>query len=202
MVSLLVNAFSIVPSATVDGCLPKMDLSNHLSIAPDANTWVHVNPDGPYFGGPLNHSGLTGRKNAVDTYGEYARHSGKVLSGKDPLRVDRTGAYAARYAAKNIVAAGLARTCEIMVSYATGIVRPVSVIVNTFGTGRESDQRLTERVRESFEFRLAGMLKEFELRHLPARHPDGFYQKLSSYGHFGRSDLDLPWERTDMVDQL
>ena len=173
-----------------------------MTISPDAKTWVNVNPNGPYLGGPLHHSGLTGRKNAADTYGEYARHSGKALSGKDPLRVDRIGAYAARYAAKNIVAAGLATTCEVMLSYGTGLAKPVSLIVNTLGTGRLSDQHLTDLVGECFEFRPAGILRAFDLRQLPARHPDGFYQKLSSYGHFGREDMDLPWETTDLADQL
>jgi len=174
----------------------------NLKVRPDEKTMVNTNPNGPYLAGPSHHSGLTGRKIAVDTYGEYARHSGKALSGKDPLRVDRTGAYAARYAAKNIVAAGLAKTCEVMVSYATGIALPVSLIVNTFGSGVKSDQELTEIVRDRFEFRPAGILKAFQLRHLPARHPDGFFQRLSAYGHFGREDLGLPWEMTDMADQL
>ncbi|MBR9986788.1 MAG: methionine adenosyltransferase [Desulfosarcina sp.] len=173
-----------------------------MAILPDRKTWININPNGPYFGGPLHHSGLTGRKNAVDTYGEYARHSGKALSGKDPLRVDRIGAYAARYAAKNIVAAGLATTCEVMLSYGTGLARPVSLIVNTFGTGRLTDQHLTDLVGERFEFRPAGILRAFDLRQLPARNPDGFFQKLSSYGHFGREDLELPWETTDLADRL
>ncbi|MDX9786518.1 MAG: methionine adenosyltransferase [Desulfobacterales bacterium] len=173
-----------------------------MAITPDEKTWVNVNPDGPYLGGPLNHSGLTGRKNAVDTYGEYARQSGKALSGKDPMRVDRIGAYAARYAAKNLVAAGLATSCEVAVSYANGLAAPVSIMVNTFGTGRESDQHLTDLVQERFEFRPAGILKAFELRHLPARHPDGFFQRLSSYGHFGREDIALPWEKTGAIDPL
>ncbi|MGD8703646.1 MAG: methionine adenosyltransferase [Desulfosarcina sp.] len=168
-----------------------------MQIAPNGRTAININPNGPYPGGPSHHSGLTGRKNAVDTYGEYARHSGKALSGKDPLRVDRSGAYAARFAAKNIVAAGLARVCEVMVSYGTGIAQPVSLMVNSFGTGSESDQRLTERLNRWFDFRPAGILKAFRLRHLPALHPDGFYQRLSAYGHFGRQDMDLPWERTD-----
>ena len=173
-----------------------------LDISPDEKTFIAINPDGPYLGGPLHHSGLTGRKNAVDTYGEYARQSSKALSGKDPMRVDRISAYAARYAAKNIVAAGLATTCEVMVSYATGFAKPVSLIVNTFGTGHDSDRHLTELVRRRFEFRPAGILKAFELRRLPARYPEGFFQRLSSYGHFGREDMDLPWEKTDMADSL
>jgi S-adenosylmethionine synthetase len=171
---------------------------DHASIAPDNDTEININPNGPYLGGPLYHSGLTGRKCAVDTYGEYARHSGKALSGKDPLRVDRIGVYAARYAAKNVVAAGLANACEVMVSYATGAARPVSLMVNTFGTGTQPDPQLAERIRSHFDFRPAGILKQFALRHLPGRQAAGFFQKLSANGHVGREDLDLPWERTDM----
>jgi S-adenosylmethionine synthetase len=174
----------------------------NLSVVPDEQTAVNINPNGVYLGGPSHHSGLTGRKMAVDTYGEYTRHSGKALSGKDPLRVDRTGAYAARYAAKNIVASGLANRCEVLVSYATGLARPVSIMVNTFGSGCRSDQKLTDLVRDRFEFRPAGILQSFQLRHLPARRPNGFFRQLSAYGHFGREELDLPWEKTDMVDRL
>ncbi len=169
-------------------------------IAPDADTVVHVNPNGPYLGGPVYHSGLTGRKCAVDTYGEYARHSGKALSGKDPLRVDRIGVYAARYAAKNIVAAGLANACEVMVSYATGAAQPVSLMVNTFGTGKQSDSQLADRLRSHFDFRPAGIIKQFRLRTLPSQQSGGFYQKLSANGQVGREDLDLPWERTEMFE--
>jgi S-adenosylmethionine synthetase len=169
---------------------------------PDKETRIFVNPDGPFLGGPSTHSGLTGRKNAIDTYGEYSRHSGKALSGKDPLRIDRVGAYAARHAAKNVVASGLATACEVTVSYSIGLTRPVSLAVDTMGTGTIPDAELRERVRASFDFRLAGILKRFNLRHLPAMHPEGFYQKLAAYGHFGRTDLDLPWEKTDMVQAL
>jgi S-adenosylmethionine synthetase len=174
----------------------------HTDLKPDRKTRIIVNPDGPYEGGPTHHSGLTGRKSAIDTYGEFSRHSGKALSGKDPVRIDRIGAYAARHAAKNVVAAGLADECEVMVSYSLGIVHPVSLQVHTFGTGRVPDDRITDLVRETFEFRLAGILKEFNLRHLPAQDPTGFYQKLSAYGHFGRSDIDLPWEKTDRAEEL
>lgn len=125
-----------------------------VEIRPDAQTRILINPDGPFLGGPTHHSGLTGRKNAVDTYGEYARLSGNALSGKDPMRIDRSGAYAARYAAKNIVAAGLASECEVMLSYSIGLTRPVSLIVQTFGTGKRSDQELTDLVRDRFDFRL------------------------------------------------
>jgi S-adenosylmethionine synthetase len=172
-------------------------------IKPDAQTRFFVNPDGPVIlGGPSYHSGLTGRKSAVDTYGEYSRHSGDALSGKDPLRIDRVGAYAARYAAINVVAAGLARECEVQLSYSIGLSRPVSLQVETFGTGKVPDTRLTAIVKEHFEFRLAGILKQFNLRHLPAQNPRGFYQKLAAYGHLGRSDMDLPWERTDKAEEL
>jgi S-adenosylmethionine synthetase len=169
---------------------------------PDKETRIFVNPDGPFLGGPSTHSGLTGRKNAIDTYGEYSRHSGKALSGKDPLRIDRVGAYAARHTAKNLVAAGLAASCEVTVSYSIGLTQPVSLAVDTRGTGTIPDDQLTERVRKCFDFRLAGILKRFNLRYLPSMHPEGFYQKLATYGHFGRTDLDLPWERADMIHAL
>jgi S-adenosylmethionine synthetase len=161
-----------------------------------------VNPEGPFLGGPTRHSGLTGRKNAVDTYGDFSRISEKALSGKDMLRIDRIGAYAARHAAKNIVAAGLASECEVMVSYSIGLTRPVSLQVQTFGSGKLSDDEITKLTESNLEFRLAGILKNFQLRRLPAQHPDGFFQKLAAFGHFGRNDLDLPWERTDRIDVL
>jgi len=169
------------------------------SIRPDSKTNIKVNPDGLYTGGPASHSGLTGRKNAIDTYGEYSRHSGKALSGKDPLRIDRTGAYAARFAAKNVVAAKLATECEITLSYSIGQSSPVSIQAQTFGTGRISDTDITDLVRKRFDFRLAAILRDFRLRYLPGEHPEGFYRKLSAYGHFGRSDMDLPWENTELV---
>lgn len=165
-------------------------------IRPDAKTRVFVNPDGVFMGGPTHHSGLTGRKNAIDTYGEYARHSGKALSGKDPLRMDRIGAYAARHAAKNVVAAGLATDCEVTLSYTIGQTRPVSLHVQTFGTGVISDGKISRLLERRFDFRLAGILRRFRLRHLPTEHGGRFYQRLAAYGHFGRDDLDLPWERT------
>ncbi len=171
-------------------------------IKPDPKTRVFVNPDGPFLGGPTYHSGLTGRKNGVDTYGEYSRHSGNALSGKDPSRIDKVGAYAARYAAKNVVAAGLASECEITLSYSIGITRPVSLQVETFGTGKVSDTELQEMVRKHFDFRLAAILRDFNLRNLPAMNEGGFYQKLAAYGHFGRADMDLPWESTDKVAEL
>jgi S-adenosylmethionine synthetase len=168
----------------------------------DRKTRVLVNPDGILLGGPTHHSGLTGRKNAIDTYGEYARHSGKALSGKDLLRIDRVGAYAARYAAKNIVAANLAARCELMLSYSIGQTGPTSLLVQTFGTGKLPDDRIAELLEHHFDFRLAGILKHFDLQALPARHPGGFFEKLAAYGHFGREDLDLPWEKTDKSEAL
>ena len=171
-------------------------------IGADDRTRVLINAEGTYSGGPMNHSGLTGRKNAVDTYGEYARHSGKALSGKDPMRIDRVGAYAARYAAKNIVAAGLADECEVLLSYATGETRPVTLMAQTFGTGQLSDDEITSLLHEHFDFRPAAVLRQFRLRHLAANNPNGFYQHLAAYGHFGRDDLSLPWEETDKAEAL
>jgi S-adenosylmethionine synthetase len=169
-------------------------------VKPDSRTRVFINPDGPFIGGPSYHSGLTGRKNGVDTYGEYARHSGNALSGKDPLRIDRVGAYIARYAAKNLVAAGLASECEVTLSYSLGLTRPVSLDVRTFGTGKKPDDALTRIVEQHFDFRPAAVLRQFNLRHLPAQDASGFYQKLAAYGHFGRTDMDLPWEKTDKME--
>jgi S-adenosylmethionine synthetase len=171
-------------------------------IRPDKRTRIFINPDGPYLGGPTHHSGLTGRKTAVDTYGEYARHSGDALSGKDPLRIDRVGAYAARYAAKNVVAAGLASECEVMLSYSIGLTQPVSLQVQTFGTGSIPESKIVDLLVQNFDFRLAGILKQFKLRQLPVKHIGGFYQKLAAYGHFGRTDMDLPWEATDKAKNL
>jgi S-adenosylmethionine synthetase len=171
-------------------------------IKPDKKTRIFVNPQGPYLGGPTHHSGLTGRKNAVDTYGEFSRHSADALSGKDPLRIDRIGAYAARYAAKNVVAAGLASACEVILSYSIGMTQPVTMDVQTFGTGKMADSKIARLLGRHFDFRLAGILKQFDLRSLPAMHLEGFYQKLAAYGHFGRRDMDLPWEKTDKVEIL
>jgi S-adenosylmethionine synthetase len=145
---------------------------------------------------------LTGRKLATDTYGEYARHSGKALSGKDPVRIDRVGAYAARHAAKNLVAAGLAGECEVMISYAIGVTRPVSIQVQSFGTGKYPDDKLERIVKDNFDFRPGGLLKRFGLRHRPAAQSGSFFQNLAAYGHFGRSDLCLPWENTDIAAAL
>jgi len=172
-------------------------------IKPDNKTNIFINPEGPIiFGGPVVHSGLTGRKNAVDTYGEYARHSGSALSGKDPLRIDRIGAYAARYAAKNVVAAGLADECEVQLSYSIGLPGPVSVQVETFGTGRISDEKIEELVVRNFDFRVAAIIRKFNLRYLPSIIKGGFYRKLAAYGHVGRMDISLPWEMTDKAEML
>jgi S-adenosylmethionine synthetase len=172
------------------------------AMKPDRRTRIFINPDGPFLGGPGYHSGLTGRKNGVDTYGEYSRHSGNALSGKDPLRIDRVGAYAARYAAKNVIAAGLARECEVAISFSIGLPRPVSLQVDTFGTGIVSTLKLTELIKTHFDFRLAGILRQFNLRQLPAMDTGGFYQELAARGHFGRTDMDLPWEKTDKAEVL
>ncbi|MFN6537995.1 MAG: methionine adenosyltransferase [Nostoc sp. EkiNYC01] len=170
-------------------------------IKPDAQTRIFINPDGPFIrGGPAVHSGLTGRKNAIDTYGEYSKHSGSALSGKDPIRIDRIGAYIARYAAKNIVAAKLADECEVQLSYSIGLSRPVSVQVETFGTGKIADEQITNLLEKHFDFRLAGIIKQFNLRYLPSLNKGGFYRKLAAYGHVGRIDIEIPWEKLDKVD--
>ncbi len=169
-------------------------------ITPDTRTRIYIQPDGPIIGcGPSMHSGLTGRKNAIDTYGEYARHSGAALSGKDPRRIDRIGAYAARYAAKNVVAAGLAEECEVQLSYSIGLSRPVSIQVETFGTGKVTEARIVALLQEHFDFRPVGIMKQFKLKHLPSSIKGGFYRKLAAYGHVGRMDIGLPWEVTDKV---
>jgi S-adenosylmethionine synthetase len=173
------------------------------AIRPDEGTRIFINPEGIFLtGGPSIHSGLTGRKNAIDTYGEYSRHSGAALSGKDPLRIDRTGAYAARYAAKNVVAAGLAQECEVALSYTIGLARPVSIQVETFGTGRMPDSEITACIERLFDFRPAAILKQFNLRGLPTTIKGGFYRKLAAYGQVGRMDIGLPWEMTDKAAAL
>ena len=162
----------------------------------DENTKFFINPTGRFvIGGPNGDSGLTGRKIIVDTYGGYARHGGGAFSGKDCTKVDRSAAYAARYVAKNIVAAGLAEKCEIQLSYAIGVAQPTSVMVDTFGTGKLSDERLVEIIRENFDLRPAGIIKMLDLRR-------PIYGQTAAYGHFGRTDLNLPWEQTDKVDVL
>jgi S-adenosylmethionine synthetase len=174
-----------------------------LSIQPDKNTRFLVNPTGKFvIGGPQGDSGLTGRKIIVDTYGGYSRHGGGAFSGKDPTKVDRSAAYACRYAAKNIVAAGLAQKCEVQLSYAIGVARPVSIMVDTFGTSVVDEQLLLELIQQHFELRPAGIIHAFNLRNLPSERGGRFYQDVAAYGHFGRSDLDLPWERTDKAELL
>ena len=162
----------------------------------DGETKFFINPTGRFvIGGPHGDSGLTGRKIIVDTYGGYARHGGGAFSGKDCTKVDRSAAYAARYVAKNLVAAGLADKCEIQLSYAIGVAHPTSVQVETFGTGKLSDEKLTEVVRENFDLRPAGIIKMLDLRR-------PIYKQTAAYGHFGRNDLDLPWEKLDKVEVL
>ncbi|MGD2183399.1 methionine adenosyltransferase [Lusitaniella coriacea] len=174
-----------------------------IAVKPDANTRFLVNPTGKFvIGGPQGDSGLTGRKIIVDTYGGYSRHGGGAFSGKDPTKVDRSAAYACRYAAKNIVAAGLAEKCEVQVSYAIGVARPVSILVETFGTGKVGEDVLLDLVQKHFELRPAGIIQTFNLRHLPAERGGRFYQNIAAYGHLGRIDLDLPWEQTDKAELL
>ncbi len=174
-----------------------------IQIKPDADTKYLVNPTGKFvIGGPQGDAGLTGRKIIVDTYGGYSRHGGGAFSGKDPTKVDRSAAYACRYVAKNIVAAGLASKCEVQLSYAIGVARPVSIFVDTFGTGKISDDHLLDLVQKHFELRPAGILDSFNLRNLPGERNGRFYQDVAAYGHFGRNDLDLPWEQTDKANTL
>jgi len=162
----------------------------------DANTKIYINPTGRFvIGGPQGDAGLTGRKIIVDTYGGAARHGGGAFSGKDCTKVDRSAAYAARYVAKNIVAAGLADRAEIQLSYAIGVAQPTSILVDTFGTGKVSDEKLTEAVRKVFDLRPAGIIKMLDLRR-------PIYKQTAAYGHFGRNDLNLPWEQTDKVEEL
>ncbi len=174
-----------------------------LSIKPDAATKYLVNPTGKFvIGGPQGDAGLTGRKIIVDTYGGYSRHGGGAFSGKDPTKVDRSAAYACRHVAKNVVAAGLADKCEVQLSYAIGVARPVSILVDTFGTGKINDDAILDLIEKHFELRPAGILAAFSLRKLPGERNGRFYQDVAAYGHFGRNDLDLPWEKTDKVDAL
>ncbi|MCG8367024.1 MAG: methionine adenosyltransferase [Pseudanabaenales cyanobacterium] len=175
-----------------------LPIFSDIDVTPDNATRFLVNPTGKFvIGGPQGDSGLTGRKIIVDTYGGYSRHGGGAFSGKDPTKVDRSAAYAARYMAKNIVAAGLAEKCEVQLSYAIGVARPVSILVETFGTGRVDDDRLLMLVKEHFELRPAGIIQTFNLQRLPAERKGRLYQNVAAYGHFGRTDLDLPWEKTD-----
>ncbi len=173
------------------------------AIKPDANTKYLINPSGRFvIGGPQGDAGLTGRKIIVDTYGGYSRHGGGAFSGKDPTKVDRSAAYAARYVAKNIVAAGLAQKCEVELGYAIGVAQPVSVMIDTFGTGVISDDEISNLVQENFDLRPAAIIKQFDLRGLPAKNGGKFYQLLAAYGHMGRTDIDVPWEHTDKAAKL
>jgi S-adenosylmethionine synthetase len=180
----------------------KKDLMEHVikPVVPaqflDDQTKYFINPTGRFvIGGPQGDAGLTGRKIIVDTYGGYARHGGGAFSGKDPTKVDRSGAYAARYVAKNIVAAGLADKCEVQVAYAIGVAQPVSISVDTFGTGKISEENLVKLVRKHFDLRPAGIIKQLDLRR-------PIYKQTAAYGHFGRNDLNVPWERTDKAEDL
>jgi len=188
------------PSATLEQI--QADLRKHViePVVPaeflDENTKYFINPTGRFvIGGPQGDAGLTGRKIIVDTYGGYARHGGGAFSGKDPTKVDRSGAYAARYVAKNIVAAGLADKCEVQVAYAIGVAQPVSISVDTFGTGKVDEDVLVQLVRKHFDLRPAGIIKELDLRR-------PIYRQTAAYGHFGRHDVELPWEKTDKAEIL
>ncbi len=172
-------------------------------VRPDEATDLFINPRGSFAkSGPAAHSGMTGRKTASDTYGGYARHAGSALSGKDPCRMDRVGAYAARYAAKNVVAAGLAEECEVQLSYTIGQARPVSIEVRTFGTGTVAEDLIESRLAECIDFRLGAIIRDFDLRHLPSKHKGGFYHRLPGHGHVGASFTALPWERIEVAESL
>jgi S-adenosylmethionine synthetase len=172
-------------------------------LQPDENTVILINPSGRFvIGGPQGDSGLTGRKIIVDTYGGYSRHGGGAFSGKDPTKVDRSAAYASRWVAKNIVAAGLAEKCEIELAYAIGVAEPISILVDTFGTGICDDEKICELVKANFDLKPAAIIKQFDLRNLPAKNGGKFYQKLAAYGHMGRTDFYVPWEDTSMAEKL
>lgn len=175
----------------------------NVTVVPDENTKYFINPSGRFvIGGPVGDSGLTGRKLIVDTYGGASRHGGGAFSGKDPTKVDRSAAYAARHVAKNVVAAGLAERCEVQIGYAIGVARPVSIYATSFGTSRLSDTELTEVVRKYFDLRPAAIVERFKLKELPRLNNGRFYRNLAAYGHFGRPDLNLPWEQLDVTEQL
>jgi S-adenosylmethionine synthetase len=174
-----------------------------MTVQPDEKTRFLVNPTGKFvIGGPQGDSGLTGRKIIVDTYGGYSRHGGGAFSGKDPTKVDRSAAYACRYIAKNIVAAGFAEKCEVQVSYAIGVAQPTSIFIETFGTGKVDEEKLLGVVNDIFELRPAGIIQAFNLSRLPSERGGRFFQETAAYGHMGRTDLDLPWEHTDKVEAL
>ena len=173
------------------------------ALKPDATTKYLINPSGRFVvGGPQGDAGLTGRKIIVDTYGGYSRHGGGAFSGKDPTKVDRSAAYAARWVAKNIVAAGLAEKCELELAYAIGVAEPISVMVDTFDTGKCPDEEICCLVKQNFDLRPAAIINQFDLRGLPAKNNGKFYQKLAAYGHMGRTDFEVPWEKTDKADDL
>ena len=173
------------------------------NIKPDSETKILVNPSGRFvLGGPQGDAGLTGRKIIVDTYGGYSRHGGGAFSGKDPTKVDRSAAYAARYVAKNIVASGLASKCEVELAYAIGVAEPISIMVDTFGTGKISDDEISKLISKNFDLRPASIISQFDLRGLPAKNGGKFYQLLAAYGHMGRSDINVPWEKTEMASVL
>ncbi len=189
----------------------KSDLQKHVidyvfaseAIQLDAETKILVNPSGRFVvGGPQGDAGLTGRKIIVDTYGGYSRHGGGAFSGKDPTKVDRSAAYASRYVAKNIVAAGLAEKCEIELAYAIGVAEPISIMVESFGTGKISDDEISALVSKNFDLRPAAIINQFDLRNLPAKNGGKFYQLLAAYGHMGRTDIFVPWEQTDKAETL
>ena len=173
------------------------------TIKLDSETKILINPSGRFvIGGPQGDAGLTGRKIIVDTYGGYSRHGGGAFSGKDPTKVDRSAAYASRYVAKNIVASGLADKCEIELAYAIGVAEPISIFVDTFGTGKLSDDEISNIVRENFDLSPMAIIKQFDLRNLPAKNGGKFYQKLAAYGHMDRTDIVVPWEATDKAVKL
>lgn len=189
----------------------KRDLIEHVvtpvfandAIKPDSSTKYLINPSGRFvIGGPQGDAGLTGRKIIVDTYGGYSRHGGGAFSGKDPTKVDRSAAYAARWVAKNVVAAGLADKCEIELAYAIGVAEPISVMVDTFGTGKCPDEEICCLIKQNFDLRPAAIINQFDLRGLPAKNGGKFYQRLAAYGHMGRTDFDVPWEQTDKADEI
>ena len=189
----------------------KQDVIKHVidyvfaneTLKPDSSTKYLINPSGRFvIGGPQGDAGLTGRKIIVDTYGGYSRHGGGAFSGKDPTKVDRSAAYAARYVAKNIVAAGLADKCEIELGYAIGVAKPVSIYVETFGTGKISDDDIMRLIEQNFDLRPIAIINKFDLRNLPSKNDGKFYQKLAAYGHMGRTDIDVPWEHLDKVEEI
>ncbi len=172
-------------------------------IKPDKQTKYFINPSGRFvIGGPQGDAGLTGRKIIIDTYGGYSRHGGGAFSGKDPTKVDRSAAYALRWVAKNIVAAGLAKKCEVQAGYAIGVAQPVSVNVDTFGTGTISDTHLSELVHKHIDLRPRAIIQQFDLQMLPIKHGGEFYRKLAAYGHMGRKDIEVPWEQLNKVEML